>query len=73
MWSFYLTPSPHCCGAAQDRGSSISNTSPIVRIKAAIKQLKDELCQMRVRTGVLEHQLLQISLKQRGHLSSTLL
>lgn len=57
----------------EDRGSSISNTSPIVRIKAAIKQLKDELCQMRVRTGVLEHQLLQISLKQRGHLSSTLL
>ncbi|KAK9824536.1 hypothetical protein WJX72_011163 [[Myrmecia] bisecta] len=46
----------------EERGSNISDTSPVSRIKAAITALKAELQQMLVQIGVLQHQLLQISL-----------
>lgn len=45
-----------------ERGSNISDSSPVVRIKAAIKSIKAELQQMSVRVGVLQHQLLHIML-----------
>ncbi|DBA92114.1 hypothetical protein WJX77_005383 [Trebouxia sp. C0004] len=45
-----------------ERGSNISDSSPVVRIKAAIKSIKTELKQMSVRIGVLQHQLLQVML-----------
>ena len=54
-----------------ERGSNISDSSPVVRIKAAIKSIKSELQQMSVRTGVLQHQLLQVMLaKSRERLTS---
>lgn len=45
-----------------ERGSNISDSSPVVHIKAAIKSIKSELQQMSVRVGVLQHQLLQVML-----------
>lgn len=54
-----------------ERGSSISDTTPVVNIKAAIKSLKGELRDMSVRTGVLQHQLLQISLKKPDSLPAS--
>ena len=54
-----------------ERGSNISDSSPVVRIKAAIKSIKVELQQMSVRTGVLQHQLLQVMLaKSRDRLTA---
>lgn len=54
-----------------ERGSNISDSSPVVRIKAAIKSIKSELQQMSVRTGVLQHQLLQVMLaKSRERLTA---
>jgi estrogen-related receptor beta like 1 len=52
-----------------ERGGNLSDTSPIVRIKAALKKLGEELRDMEVRIGVLSHQLLQVSLrkKQNAH------
>ena len=55
-----------------ERGSNISDSSPVVRIKAAIKNIKSELQQMSVRIGVLQHQLLQVMMaKSRERLTST--
>ena len=45
----------------EERGETISDTSPLVKIKQAIKTLKAELQQMEVRIGVVEHTLLQKS------------
>lgn len=54
-----------------ERGSSISDSSPVVQIKAAIKSIKIELQQMSVQTGVLQHQLLQVLLaKSRERLTA---
>lgn len=47
------------------RGSNISDATPVVRIKGAIKKLADELHEMEVRIGVVSHTLLQLSLKSR--------
>ena len=55
-----------------ERGSNISDSSPVVRIKAAIKNIKSEQQQMSVRIGVLQHQLLQVMMaKSRERLTST--
>eukprot|EP00193_Tetraselmis_chui_P021078 CAMPEP_0177795464 /NCGR_PEP_ID=MMETSP0491_2-20121128/26246_1 /TAXON_ID=63592 /ORGANISM="Tetraselmis chuii, Strain PLY429" /LENGTH=454 /DNA_ID=CAMNT_0019318295 /DNA_START=70 /DNA_END=1433 /DNA_ORIENTATION=+ len=52
----------------EERGSNISDTSPVVKIKEAINLLQSELLTMEVRIGVVEHSLLQVSLKDRGRL-----
>eukprot|EP00873_Tetraselmis_striata_P036081 jgi/Tetstr1/456345/TSEL_043081.t1 len=52
----------------EERGSNISDTSPVVKIKEAINTLKSELLNMEVRIGVVEHSLLQVSLRDRGRL-----
>ena len=41
-----------------ERGSNLSDSSPLVKIKNAIAKLKDELHSMDVRIGVAEHSLL---------------
>ncbi|KAK3758581.1 hypothetical protein RRG08_041232 [Elysia crispata] len=48
-----------------ERGSSMTDGAPLVRIKQAIQQLKKESTQMDVRSGVVEHILLQAKLKDK--------
>ncbi len=47
------------------RGSSMTDGSPVVRIKQAIQRLKAENVAMEIRTGVLEHTLLRMHLRAR--------
>jgi estrogen-related receptor beta like 1 len=47
------------------RGSSLADASPLVRIKAAISSLKEELGAMEVRIGVVAHSLLCFSLRDK--------
>ncbi|CAH8602688.1 unnamed protein product [Dicrocoelium dendriticum] len=46
-------------------GSSMTDGSPVVRIKQAIQKLKAEMVAMEIRTGVLEHILLRTHLRLR--------
>ncbi|KAG5444693.1 Intraflagellar transport protein 57 [Clonorchis sinensis] len=48
-----------------ERGSSMTDGSPVVRIKQAIQRLKAEMLGMDIRTGVLEHILLRTHLRVR--------
>ncbi|CAL8090010.1 unnamed protein product [Calicophoron daubneyi] len=48
-----------------ERGSSMTDGSPVVRIKQAIQRLKSEMTAMDIRTGVLEHILLRTHLRLR--------
>ncbi|KAI8469952.1 MAG: intra-flagellar transport protein 57-domain-containing protein [Monoraphidium minutum] len=52
-------------GALDARGSSLSDASPLVRIKAAIEALRGELGGMEVRIGVVGHTLAQLSLSDK--------
>lgn len=49
----------------EQRGSSMTDGSPVVRIKQAIQRLKAENVAMEIRTGVLEHLLLRLHLRAR--------
>lgn len=50
---------------------SISNphcvVAPLVKIKQAILNIKKDITQMDIRTGVLEHQILQAKLKDKSN------
>ncbi|XP_052806204.1 intraflagellar transport protein 57 homolog [Mya arenaria] len=48
-----------------DRGSSMTDGAPLVKIKQAIGQLKKENTNMDIRMGVVEHILLQAKLKDK--------
>ncbi|XP_071095047.1 intraflagellar transport protein 57 homolog [Haliotis cracherodii] len=48
-----------------ERGNSMTDGAPLVKIKQAIQQLKKENTQMDIRTGVVEHVLLQAKLKDK--------
>ncbi|XP_005103543.1 intraflagellar transport protein 57 homolog [Aplysia californica] len=48
-----------------ERGSSMTDGAPLVRIKQSIHQLKNESKQMDIRAGVVEHILLQAKLKDK--------
>lgn len=50
----------------EDRGSSMTDGAPLVKIKQAISQLKKENTQMDIRMGVVEHILLQAKLKDKA-------
>lgn len=47
------------------RGSSMTDGSPVLRVKQAIQRLKAENVAMEIRTGVLEHTLLRMHLRAR--------
>lgn len=47
----------------EQRSGSLRDTSGLVALKEAIKSLKAELTDVGVRTGVLQHTLLQVSLR----------
>ncbi|CAH8874269.1 unnamed protein product [Trichobilharzia szidati] len=48
-----------------EKGSSMTDGSSVVRIKQAIQRLKSEIIAMDIRTGVLEHILLRTHLRVR--------
>ncbi|ESO99934.1 hypothetical protein LOTGIDRAFT_113043 [Lottia gigantea] len=50
----------------EDRGSSMTDGAPLVKIKQAISSLKKESTQMDIRIGVVEHVLLQAKLKDKA-------
>ncbi|XP_021347570.1 intraflagellar transport protein 57 homolog isoform X1 [Mizuhopecten yessoensis] len=50
----------------EERGSSMTDGAPLVKIKQAIQQLKKENMQMEIRMGVVEHVLLQAKLKDKA-------
>lgn len=51
-----------------DRGSRMTDGTPLVNIRKALVRLKTEISQMDVRIGVALHTLLQAKLKEKGDL-----
>ncbi|XP_070548078.1 intraflagellar transport protein 57 homolog [Ptychodera flava] len=52
----------------EERGSSMTDGAPLVKIKQALQRLKTEITQMDVRIGTVEHSLLQARLKDRSNM-----
>lgn len=52
----------------EERGSSMTDGTPLVNIRKALARLKNEISQMDVRIGVATHTLLQAKLKEKGNL-----
>lgn len=53
-------------GEMEERGTSMTDGAPLVKIKQAIQKLKTEMNQMDIRTGVVQHILLQAKLKEKS-------
>ncbi|KAI9224197.1 intra-flagellar transport protein 57-domain-containing protein [Blastocladiella britannica] len=53
-----------------DLGSGMTDSKPLLNIKASLQKLKVEIKQMDVRTGVLEHQLLNGRLKHKTSIAA---
>ena len=49
-----------------DRGASMTDTSPLVRIKKAFVSLKGELKNLELRIGVVGHSLMQAKLRHKS-------
>jgi len=56
----------------EERGSSMTDGSPLVSIRKSLARVKAEIVGMDVRVGVLEHSLLQARLKDRHHMQRDL-
>ncbi|XP_037278729.2 intraflagellar transport 57 isoform X1 [Rhipicephalus microplus] len=52
----------------EERGSSMTDGTPLVNIRKALSRLKQEITQMDVRIGVAVHTLLQAKIKEKGNL-----
>eukprot|EP00057_Strongylocentrotus_purpuratus_P013718 XP_011668192.1 PREDICTED: intraflagellar transport protein 57 homolog isoform X2 [Strongylocentrotus purpuratus] len=52
----------------EERGSSMTDGSPLVKIKQALQRLKNEVIQMDVRVGVVEQNRLQAKLKDKTNM-----
>ncbi|XP_071480984.1 intraflagellar transport protein 57 homolog [Diadema antillarum] len=52
----------------EERGSSMTDGSPLVKIKQSLQRLKNEVIQMDVRIGVVEQSLLQAKLKDKTNM-----
>ncbi|CAH1796466.1 unnamed protein product [Owenia fusiformis] len=50
----------------EERGTSMTDGTPLVKIKQALQNLKKEITQMEIRMGVVEHVLLQARLKSKN-------
>lgn len=48
-----------------NKGTNLSDASPLVRLKAAMESLKTELRQMELRIGVVSHNLISLSLSNK--------
>lgn len=56
----------------EERGSSMTDGSPLVKIKQSLQRLKNEVTQMDVRIGVLQHSLMQAKLRDKSNLQKDL-
>ena len=52
----------------EERGSSMTDGSPLVNIRRSLARVRSEITSMDVRIGVLEHSLLQARLKDRSNM-----
>ncbi|XP_071958579.1 intraflagellar transport protein 57 homolog [Antedon mediterranea] len=52
----------------EEKGSSMTDGSPLVKIKQALQRLKNEILQMDIRIGTVEHTLLAGKLKDKSNL-----
>lgn len=63
----------HCVAAAledakqqlENSGSNLTDASPLVRLKAAMSSLREELKGMELRIGVVAHNLMSLSLDDK--------
>ncbi|XP_041658397.1 intraflagellar transport protein 57 homolog [Cheilinus undulatus] len=53
----------------EEKGSSMSDGAPVVKIKQSLTKLKQEIVQMDVRIGVIEHTLLQAKLREKSNMT----
>ncbi|GLD72146.1 intraflagellar transport protein 57 homolog, partial [Lates japonicus] len=53
----------------EEKGSSMSDGAPVVKIKQSLTKLKMEIVQMDVRIGVVQHTLLQAKLKEKSNMT----
>uniref|UniRef100_A0A8C1V7C2 Intraflagellar transport protein 57 homolog n=1 Tax=Cyprinus carpio TaxID=7962 RepID=A0A8C1V7C2_CYPCA len=53
----------------EEKGSSMSDGAPVVKIRQSLTKLKQELEQMDVRMGVVEHTLLQAKLREKNNMT----
>ncbi|KFP41344.1 Intraflagellar transport protein 57, partial [Chlamydotis macqueenii] len=53
----------------EERGSSMTDGAPLVKIKQALTKLKQETIQMDIQIGVMEHTLLQSKLKEKSNMT----
>jgi estrogen-related receptor beta like 1 len=49
----------------ENRGSNLTDASPLVRLKAAMSSLREELKGMELRIGVVAHNLMSLSLHDK--------
>merc|ERR1712150_83277 len=49
-----------------DRGTSMTDTAPLVKMKQAMHKLKNEIKQMELRIGTVEHTLLHAKLRNKA-------
>ncbi len=60
----FRSPLPLCLqGQMDSRGSSMTDTSPLMKIKEALASLRTEVKSMELRIGVVGHTLMQSKLK----------
>ncbi|XP_068605101.1 intraflagellar transport protein 57 homolog [Brachionichthys hirsutus] len=53
----------------EEKGSSMSDGAPVVKIKQSLTKLRQEIAQMDVRIGVVQHTLLQAKLKEKSDMT----
>ncbi|XP_063058881.1 intraflagellar transport protein 57 homolog [Engraulis encrasicolus] len=53
----------------EEKGSSMSDGAPVVRIRQSLTKLRQEIQQMDVRMGVVEHTLLQARLSHKNNMT----
>merc|ERR1719265_2244807 len=52
-------------GEMEERSTTVTDTAPVVKLKDAFKQLRQDTRQLEVRIGVVSHTLMQGKLRQR--------
>lgn len=57
-------------GRMDERGTSMTDTSPLIKIKSALSRLKDERKEMDVRIGIVTHTLVAKKIKNDQHTKS---
>ncbi|XP_005490469.3 intraflagellar transport protein 57 homolog isoform X1 [Zonotrichia albicollis] len=53
----------------EEKGSSMTDAAPLVKIKQALTKLRQETIQMDIQIGVMEHTLLQSKLKEKSNMT----